>query len=534
MKSGRKRIFQLSVSKFVFLVCTGFSLFSGCSGGQDNRLSNYLYVRLKTGPTTLDPAKIVDLDSARIAAKLYSGLVCFNKNLSPVPDIADTWSISPDGLTYTFKLKKNVRFFNGREVTAADFLYSFERVLNPDTRSPRTWVLSRIKGSKQFAEGTTKHLDGVSIKNRYELEITIDEPFAPFISLLGLTTAYVVPSEAAEHLNPDSAIFKNGTGPFVVDQWKHSQFLMLKANENYFGKKPKLSGIQYRIIPEDFTALIEFEKGGIDLLPEIMLSEYSRYAENPEWQKYIQAAPCLNTYYLGLNCQMPPFNDLRVRKALNFAIDREKMLEILLEGRGTSACGPLPPALRKNAPAYCYSYDPDRARKLLQQAGFPDGFSMTIYQTADTENLDICQAIQSYLKNINIDVRIVQLEWSSFLNKVARGEAQSFWLSWWADYPDAENFLFPLFHSANFGPGGNRSRYKNKAVDGLIMQAVKTSNAVEREISYRAAEKIIIEEAPWIFFWHKSSCSINRPGVTGYSPAPLAVMEKWTNVRITQ
>ena len=157
---------------------------------------------------------------------------------------------------------------------------------------------------------------------------------------------------------------------------------------------------------------------------------------------------------------------------------------------------------------------------------------MKIYQTADIENLFISQAIQGYLKKINIDAKIVQLEWSTFLDALARGEAQAFWLSWWADYPDAENFLYPLFHSRNWGPGGNRTRFKDDTIDERITSAVKITDPEKRQEEYRTIEEMIIKQAPWIFFWHKSSCAIHQPWIKGFQPAPLPVMETWKTVFI--
>lgn len=501
-------------------------LSAGCKTENTQKIPDCLYVRLKRNPPTLDPALIVDLDGARIAAKIYSGLVTFNEHLSPTPDIAESWDIAPDGLIYTFKLKQGCTFFNGRKLTASDIVYSFERVLNPRTRSPRTWVLSRIAGAQQYMAGTSNHVSGLKVKGPYELEITLDAPFAPFISFLGLTTAYIVPREEVEKWGNDYGFHGSGAAPFMLEKWQHNQFLVLRANKNHVGNKPFLAGIYYKIIPEDFTALVEFEKGDIDLLPEIMASEYNRYARDPAWRPYIKTSSCLNTYYLGLNCQMPPFTDVRVRRALNLAIDRNKMLHTIMGNRGILAGGPLPSQLRGSPDPDFYSYDPAGAKDLLREAGYPQGFSMTMYQTADIENLDICQVIQDYLKKVGIDVRIVQLEWGTFLEAVAMGEAQSFWLSWWADYPDAENFLFPLFHSQNWGVGGNRTRFKNDQVDSRIGEAVATMDDQKRQFLYRIIEKQIIEEAPWVFFWHKSVSCIHQPRVQGLTVPALAVMDR--------
>lgn len=516
----------------MLIISISMALACGCSSRQEEKIPGTLYVRLKKNPSTLDPALIVDLDGARIAAKLYSGLVAFDDRLTPVPDLAASWTVSPDGRVFTFQLRQGLRFHNGREVTVEDIIYSFERVLNPATRSPRTWVLERISGSRQFMAGTAPHIAGLRKKAPRELSITLDEPFGPFLSFLGLTTASIVPREEVEKWGLDYGFHGSGTGPFVLKQWQHNRHLVLEVNNAYYGRKPCIAGIYYKIVPEDFTALVEFEKGGLDLLPEIMASEYDRFARDPAWQPCMQQSASLNTYYLGLNCQAAPYTDSRVRQALHFAIDKDKILETVLGGRGIPARGPLPPLLSSAEDREQYPYDPVRAKELLRQAGYPNGFAMTLYQAADPETLDICQAVQGYLKNVGITVTIVQLEWSTFLETIARGDAPAFWLSWWADYPDGENFLFPLFHSRNWGPGGNRCRFKNQVIDELIMQALKITDEKKRREQYRIIEQKIIDEAPLLWCWHKSVAGIHQPRVEGLTMPPLAVMEKFDTVCI--
>lgn len=518
--------------KSVLISLLIFFSMTACLKQEDSRLPGYLYVRLKANPPTLDPALIVDLDGARIAAKLYNGLVCFDDSLTPVPDIAKSWTVCEDGLVYRFNLRQDATFSNGRTVTAHDVRYAFERVLDPGTSSPRTWVLSRIKGARAFMSGTAERVEGIRVTGDFTLELTIESPFAPFISMLGLTTAYIVPREAVESHGRDFSFNPSGTGPFVLENWRHNQYIVLKARQDYFNGPAHIDGIYYKIIPENFTALVSFEKGDIDVLPEIMSSEYHRFATDPAWKNYISMAEGLNTYYLGLNCQMAPFTDPLVRRAMNHAIDRQRILDALLEQRAALAKGPVPPLLRGEPEPAGYPYDPEKAKHLLAEAGFADGFTMTIYQSADIETLDILQTVQSYLRAVNIKANIVQLEWSAFLDTVAKGKAQAFWLSWWADYPDTENFLFPLFHSSNFGTGGNRARFKNTEIDRMIEAAVAIPDEEKRKHMYRLIETQVIEEPPWVFFWHKASCSIHQPNIKGYGITPLAVMEKWTDVII--
>ena len=509
------------------LLCVVLAVWAGgCGTASVEREPDWIQVRLKKNPNTLDPARIVDLDSARIAAKLFSALIGFDEQLQPTGDLARSWTLSTDGRTYLFTLRDDVFFFNGRAVTAQDVIFSFERVLAPQTRSPRTWVLSRIEGADAFMQGRSAGVSGLRALGPHRLEIELTEPFAPFLSMLGLTTAYVVPREEVERLGEEFGRHASGSGPFMLAEWKHNQHVRLSKNPHWRGPGPLSSGINYRIIPEDFTAMVAFEKGSLDILPEIMASEYVRYTRDPQWRDCVQQAVSLNTYYLGFNCRRAPFTDVRVRQALNYALDRPTMLAAILDGRGELARGPVPPKLRRGPAPAGYDYDPQRARMLLAEAGYPDGFSMRIYQTADAENLDMCQAVQAYLQAVGIRVSIVQLEWSTFLAAVAEGEADAFWLSWWADYPDGENFLYPLFHSANQGAGGNRSQYGDARFDSLIEQAVTTPDSLKRDLLYAQSEDLIVDQAPWIFFWHKHACSIHRPEIQGYQTVALTVMEK--------
>jgi len=493
--------------------------------------SDFLYLRLNSNPTTLDPALIVDVTGSSIAAKIFNGLITFDPNLNLQPDIAKKWTVSPDGTIYTFYLQRGVKFSNGREITAHDFKYSFERVLNPNTRSPRTWVLDHIRGAREYMRGEATDVSGIQVKNTYRLEIILENPFGPFLSLLSLTTAYVVPKEEVERWGPDFSFHVVGSGPFLLKEWRHGRELCLIPNPFYFSQPAGMKGIFYRIIPEELTSMVEFEIGNLDII-QISAAEFRRYIDHPEWKPYITPREGLNTYYLGLNCQRPPFNDVRIRQAIGFAIDRKKILATIFENRGLPAHSPIPPILRRSMPPLQdhQNYNPDKARELLREAGYPQGFSFHIIITALPETLDIVEVIQQYLNAVGIKTTITQLEWSSFKEMVSKGKADSFWLSWWADYPDVENFLYPLFHSANQGAGGNRTFYKNQEVDRLIESAQKARDRDSRMSSYHKAEEIIIREAPMILFWHKTDHFLHHPRVRNFMPHPLPTSEKGTEI----
>lgn len=519
---------KLSFFSTILFICFLLLVFPSCSSS--NRLEGYLYYRLNTNPTTLDPALIVDVTGGLIAAKIFNGLVKLGEDLSIQPDIAKDWSVSADGLTYTFRLRKGIYFSNRREVKAHDFKYSFHRIMDPKSKSPNTWVLDKIFGSDEFMKGRAKDIKGIRVIDDYTLEINLKKPFSPFLSLLTMTAAYVIPFEDAERLGPDFSSHPVGTGPFVLKEWLPSREIRLEKREDYFEGAPKVKGIIYRIISEDLTTVTEFELGNLDIIT-IPASEYSRFKNDPAMKNLISSLKGINTYYLGLNCSKPPFNNNLVRKAMSYAIDREKILNTIYEARGRLAAGPVPDRLRQWKSPTFYEYNPHKAKEIFRKEGV-EGIAINFYITADQEVVDIAEVIQSYIKAAGIDVKIKQLEWSAYKEAINNGEPHMFYLSWWADYPDPENFLFPLFHSSNFGAAGNRTRYSNPAVDLFIEKAQHTLNREERNLLYEKAEEMIVADAPWVFLWHRTDFTVRQPWVKNYIIYPIYSMDKGTEISL--
>ncbi len=492
-------------------------------------MPGFLYLRLNANPTTLDPALVVDVPGGSLSAKLFNGLVRLDVNLNVVPDIAERWETRDRGTTYIFHLRKGVIFTNGREVTADDFKYSFTRILDPRTKSPNTWVLERILGAKEFLKGRAiDSIPGIQASDRYTLTIRLERPFSPFLKLLTMPTAYVVPREEVQRWGPDFSTHPVGTGPFILKEWNHNSTLVFVRNKRYFDEKAKVAGIVYRIIPEDLTAVTEFEVGNLDAIA-IPPSEYVKYRDSPKWRPLIASSKGLNTYYLGFNCSRPPFDDVNLRRAVSCAIDRKKILETFYEGRGRLAEGPVPDLLRKWPAPGVYSYDPERAKSIIAGERLKNRV-INFYVSADQEVVDIAEVIQYYLRKVGLDVRIKQLEWSAYKSALNNGEADMFWIGWWADYPDPENFLFPLFHSSNHGAGGNRSRYTNKEVDLLIEAGQAAADPSDANRYYMAAEKIITSECPWVFFWHRTDFTLRQPWVKQYKIYPIYSMDKGVEV----
>ena len=510
----------------ILFIIPVFLIVHSCS--TSNRLHGYVYYRLNTDPTTLDPALIVDVTGGSISAKIFNGLVKLDERLNVIPDIAGSWEVLNGGTTYIFHLKQGVKYTNNRIVIADDFKYSFKRILSPFGKSPNTWVLERISGAKDFMQGRSPDISGIEVRDPYTLKIKLDQPFSPFLYLLTMTAAYVVPHEEVEKFGADFSSHPVGTGPFKLKEWRNNNEIILTRNNQYFSESAKIEGIVYRVIPEDLTAITEFELGNIDVIT-VPASEYSRYRADPEWKKYLSSVNGLNTYYLGFNCSRPPFDNPDLRKAVSYGIDREKILKTFYENRGRLAEGPVPDILRKWQTKPPYPFDPRKAMKIIDTLGMKDR-KVLFYITSDQEVIDMAEIIQSYLQRAGLRAEIKQLEWSAYKAAINNGEADMFWLGWWADYPDPENFLFPLFHSSNHGASGNRSRYTNKEVDRLIEAGQRALNISERNEYYRSAEKIITEEAPWVFFWHKTDFTLRQPYLKNYKIYPIYSIDKGVEV----
>lgn len=500
-------------------------LSAGCTSS--NRIEGFFYYRLNAGPATLDPALIADVSAASVAAKLYNGLVKLDDHLGVSQDIAERWSISRDGLRYVFFLRHGVRFSDNHEVTARDFKTSFERVLNPVTKSPNIWVFDKVEGAEAFLKGRSADVSGFRVIDNYTLEIKLKRPFSPFLSILTTTPAYVVSEEGTGR---NSGI--SGTGPFVLSSWLPDREIVLRKREDYFGGAARVRGIVYRIISEDLTAVTEFELGNLDVI-SLPGPAFSMFRKDKKWSSRIIYTKGLNTYYLGMNTSRPPFDRVITRKAVAYALDIKRILGTFYENRGRLAAGPVPDVLRawdiNKALTAGMKYDPGRAKDIINREGL-NGMRVNLYITADQEVVDLAEIIQAYLADAGLKVVIRQLEWNSFRDAVNKGEPDLFWLSWWADYPDPEDFLFPLFHSSNIGPAGNKTRYCSKTVDKLIELGQFSLAGQDRSFYYGKAEEAVIKDTPMIPFWHRTDFLVTQPWVTGYKVYPIYTMDKGTEI----
>jgi ABC-type transport system substrate-binding protein len=487
----------------------GAALAAGCARTGDDAT---VRLALQTEPTTLDPAYSVDFSSGRIASLVHSNLVAFDPDAHIVPDLARSWEILDEGRRYVFHLGE-ARFSNGRSVTASDVVYSARRLLDRDTVSPRWWLLKPLRGAAVFHGGGPWNAESVRAIDDSTVSMTLDRPVAHFLGLLAMPAAGIVCREEIERLGKEYGRAPCGSGPWMLAAWKEGDEILLVPNPGYRGRRTTLAGLSFRIIPEQMTQIAEFEVGSLDVLevPRAEL-EHWRAAGTPLlWRDELKVV------YIGFNNAKPPFTDARVRRALNMAVDVDKIIAHVLFGAGTRARGVVPPGLGLGPePEDRYRYDPAAARALLAEAGYPNGFSMEIWQRENPEAGRVLESVQGYLAGVGVTARIVTREWGAFKEAIDRGTPDAFFLDWLADYPDAENFLAPLFSSANIGGGGNRTGYRNARVDSILDAAATCMDAAARRELYRTAERIVYSDAPWLFLWFPERYEVVSPRLTGY------------------
>jgi ABC-type transport system substrate-binding protein len=482
---------------------------AGCSrGGGDASVR----LALETEPTTLDPAYAVDVSSGQLASLIHSNLVAFDPDARVVPDLAARWEALEGDRAYTFHLRSE-RFSNGRKVVAGDVVYSFRRLLDPATVSPRWWLLKPLAGAPAFHGGGAWNAESVVAPDDSTVILRLDRPVPHFLELLAMPAAGIVPREEVERLGAGYGRAPCGSGPWALSSWKEGDEILLAPNPGCSLARTPLAGLSFRIIPEPMTQIAEFEVGGLDVLevPRAEL-EHWRAAGTPLlWRDELRVV------YIGLNTRRPPFTDPRVRRALNMAVDVPKIIAHVLFGAGERCRGVVPPGLRLTPePPDRYPYDPEAARRLLAEAGYPEGFSMEIWQRENPEAGRVLESVQGYLAEVGIAAKLVTREWGAFKEAIDRGSTDAFYLDWLADYPDAENFLVPLFQSSNIGGGGNRTGYRNERVDSLLDAASACMDPGRRWDLYRAAEEIVYADAPWIFLWFPERYEVVSPRLRGY------------------
>jgi peptide/nickel transport system substrate-binding protein/oligopeptide transport system substrate-binding protein len=513
---------RVSLCLLVLLLCA-------CASSPDpTALRSYL----ESEPSTFDPALAVDYASGRICALLYDGLMRPGEGLEVEGNLAKSWRVSQDGRRYTFVLKR-ARFSDGTRITAADVKFSLERLLDPGVGSPRGWIVSAVSGAGAFRSGADGELGGITAKSDTTLSILLDKPFPPFLSMLAMPSAGVVPAAWAKTAEPDDWRSPVCSGPWALESWSEGGSIVLSRNPHY-RRTPALERVVLRVLPERMTQVAEFEVGNLDHM-SVPKAEMERWAKDEIWGPRLEHHVELAVTYIGLNCQKAPLDDPVVRRALNHAVDKHAVVGGLMKGVAVPSTGAVPPGLpgadKTRGP---FQYDVRLAKELLAEAGYPDGFPMEIWYRDGGGAEQVLEAIQAYLKDAGVRVSLQAREWGTLKEAVNRGVPDAYYLDWYADYPDAENFLFPLFHTSNWGGGGNRARFSDPTVDSLLETAGYESNPERRYELYRRIDEIVYGEAPWIYLWHPVRVELRQPWLDGPVVHPLFYGERYLTLSKTR
>src|SRR5262249_54685649 len=445
-------------------------------------------VGLVAEPVNLDPAQVTDLNSGRVGRRIVETLVAFaEESTQIVPGLAESWTISKDGLWYTFKLHRGIKFHDGTPMNAEAVKFYIERQIRPEHSANK---LGKVPFANYFF-GNVKAVEDIAESN---VRFVLKEPRASFLAVLTAGAASVVSPTAVRKWGTDYALNPVGTGPFRYASWQRGQQVVLEKNPDYWRGPVKIDRVVYRPIVEDQARLTELLTGAVDMIVGVPPDFVGQLEGNAKVS--VQKQVGAHVWYLGINNQKKPFDDRRVRQALNYAINKEAIVKDVLKGTGSPSSGPVLPGTWGAEPALkAYPYDPARAKKLLAEAGYPNGFATTLWVPESGSGMQspvaMSTVMQSNLKAVGITVTLQTMEWGAYLAKLRSREQDLFALSWMAGSEDPDMVMYPLLHSSQWTPDGpNRSLYKNPRFDEILSQARQTTEQVRRAALYREAQKI--------------------------------------------
>jgi oligopeptide transport system substrate-binding protein len=530
-------------------------LFAGCS--HKNSSQKIFYYNEPNGIESLDPITANNYPAINVLINVCEGLVEYDKNAKLQPLIAKSYEISDDGTVYTFYLRTKVYFHDddcfpgkkGRKVTAEDFKYCYERVCDTRTKTRGLWVYrDKVEGAAEFADDPdkVKEIRGFQVLNDSTFRIKLVHPFAPFLSVLTMPYGYVYPKEAVEYYKDNLGFHIVGTGPFKFVKWDMDKELVYEKNKYYWGRDsdgsqlPHIDGFTVKFIRSAETEFLDFQEGKLDF-EKPTIEVYSQLVDEngnlkPGHDFALVNQPYLNTVYLAamLDTNMeggknnPLSLNKKLRQALNYAIDRDKIVKYVLKGKGTPGIhGPLP----KGMPGYSdevkgYSYDRNKAMELLSESGYPNGkgLSLKLVFHNDESQRELCEAIQAQFKDIGVDMKIEEMLGATHRSAQNEGKLAFWRANWGADYYDPENY-YALFYSKNHTPiGPNTTCYANPKVDSLYELGLKLTSFEERMKVYREIDKYIFEDSPWMIVYYNRYIYVKRKNIGGMYVDGLGIL----------
>lgn len=489
------------------------------SGGNVLRLSGI-------DPITLDPAVSGEMTSHQYVMQLFSGLVRLDDEMKSVPDIALEWQLSDDGKVYTFSLRDDVKFHDGRRLTAGDFKYSWERAASPETGSSTALVyLGDIVGVKEMLAGKSAHIKGLRVVDDFTLEVTIDAPKSYFLAKLSYPTTFVVDKANVERggkwwRQP------NGTGPFRLKEWEEEQRLVLQRSGIYYGDVAKVDEVVFQLWGGQTMNL--YETGEIDVAGVSMYYIDRVMDKGDTFYRELEVVPELSFSYIGYNVSKPPFDEVNIRRAFAYAVDRNKLASLVFRDMMQPASGILPPGLPGYNPALNgLDFDVAKARKLIADSSYGDvarlpPITLTTMGWGGLLSPGVEAVIEEWRRNLGVEVRVRQLEPERFLYHLDEEKDEMFEMGWIADYPHPQNFLEILFSSSS---DNNYGDYGNAEIDSLLAQAGITADSGESLTLYQEAEQKLVADAACLPLWFGRNYYLVKPEVRNYHLNPLGLAQ---------
>lgn len=484
-----------STSIFLLLsLCFVFSIIGSASPAKEG---GALRVALAKDPVTLDPTMALDTYSMQVIDQVFDCLISYDEDGNLIPELATSWE-NPEPTKWIFHIRKGVKFHNGSKLTAEDVVWTMDRMLDPDTDAPRDRLYM---------------VENVKATSEYEVEFILKEPFPPLLAILSNKGLSILPPEEVQEKGEEFARNPVGTGPFKFVSWVQDKNVTLERFEDYWAGKPNLEKVIFRPIPETSVAQMELLSGNLDVITDILPDDIERMKKKSN----LQVTPGTGYYYLCINMHpektkvyektgVNPFANLKVRKAINLAFNVEKTIKSIYPGLGSSirAFTPIPPSFEsynENAEKILPRYDLERAKELMKEAGYEDGFKTEILAMSDSARKRTAVILQSALKKLNIEASISAPQFGTLLQRANEGDF-GIGVFGWSGAPDPHDYAYWLLDSKNWGSGGNNSFFKDERVDELLEEASTSTDQKLRKMYYREVQTIFALEVPHVpLFW---------------------------------
>ncbi len=523
-----RRYLTSTVAASALLLALGMMPAAGQDAGMDPNAKNggAITITYKDDVATLDPAIGYDWQNWSMIKSLFDGLMDYKPGTTNLrTDLAESYEISPDGTAFTFKLRSGVKFHNGREMTADDVKYSIERVVNPKTQSPGAGFFGSIKGFEAVSGGSSESLEGITVVDPLTVKFELSRPDATFLHVMAINFSHVVPKEEVEKFGPDFGKNPVGTGAYKMTEWTLGQRLVFERNPHYWRQGlPHLDKITFEIGQEPIVALLRLQKGEIDVPGDgIPPAKFEEVMNDPEQKARVVVGGQLHTGYVTMNTTMAPFDNAKVRQAVNMAINKDRIVQ-LINNRAVPATQPLPPSMPGYDKAYAgYAYDVEKAKALLAEAGHPDGFETQLFAMNTDPNPRIAQAIQQDLAAVGIKASIQSLAQANVIEAGGQKDgAPMIWsggMAWIADFPDPSNFYGPILGCGGAIPGGwNWAWYCNEDLDKKAAEADSITDPAKAEERNKMWSEIygkVMEDAPWAPVFNEQRFTMRSPRMAG-------------------